>query len=384
MNLFSNGGFVLNVYTLILAVMLLLFQENDRKSRSNRAFIQLVGLVAIMVGVSAIGDIGKILAGRYTILAIISSYIVFAIDPIGFFYAIRYIDCYTIYADKKKRSMFILPIRVYACINFLVVTVSAIFQKNWFFYFENGVYHRGEYFLVRGLFHVLMCGMVMTYVLVFRKGIIRSYRLPILAFPFIIAVGGLMQLFLLELNLEYASMVFSCMILLIYVQRRDINVDYLTGVVNRRGIDMALRNAISESKSHDFAAIMIDVDFFKSINDKYGHKAGDEVLESIAEVIKGNFDESDVVGRFGGDEFCVITKISDKKELDERIKNIKDSINSIEWSKKKDMTLSVSAGALIYDKDSGMKVKEFMESIDKRMYEEKLTHHLEDRRKAVV
>lgn len=384
MLLLSNGGFVLNVYTLFLAVMLLLFQENDKKSRSNKAFIKLVGIVAVLVGISAVGDVGRLLGGTFIWLSMIASFGVFALDPFGFLFALKYIDCYTIYADKKKRNMFIVPIRTYSYINLMLVTVSTLFGKGWFFYYENGVYHRGPLFMARGLVHVLLCLAVMSYVLVFRKGIIRSYRLPIITFPLIIAVGGFLQVALFNINLEYAATIFACMILLIYVQRRDINLDYLTGVVNRRGIDMAMRNAISQSQDHDFAAVMIDVDFFKSINDKYGHKAGDEVLESIADVLRGSFDDTDIVGRFGGDEFCVITRINDKKELDKRIEYVKESIADIDWSRKEEMELSVSAGALVYDKDSGMKVKEFMESIDRCMYEEKLSHHLEDRRKAVV
>ncbi|WP_026515775.1 GGDEF domain-containing protein [Butyrivibrio sp. MC2021] len=384
MLLLSNGGFVLNVYTLFLAVMLLLFQENDKKSRSNKAFIKLVGIVAVLVGISAVGDAGRLLGGPFIWLSMIASFGVFALDPFGFLFALKYIDCYTIYADKKKRNMFIVPIRTYSYINLMLVTVSTLFGKGWFFYYENGVYHRGPLFMARGLVHVLLCLAVMSYVLVFRNGIIRSYRLPIITFPLIIAVGGFLQVALFNINLEYAATIFACMILLIYVQRRDINLDYLTGVVNRRGIDMAMRNAISQSQDHDFAAVMIDVDFFKSINDKYGHKAGDEVLESIADVLRGSFDDTDIVGRFGGDEFCVITRINDKKELDKRIEYVKESIADIDWSRKEEMELSVSAGALVYDKESGMKVKEFMESIDRCMYEEKLSHHLEDRRKAVV
>jgi diguanylate cyclase (GGDEF)-like protein len=384
MLLLSNGGFVLNIYTLFLSVMLLLFQENDRKSRSNKAFIKLVGLVAVLVGISALGDIGSILGGSFIWLTMLSSFGVFALDPFGFLFALKYIDCYTIYADKQKRNMFIVPIRAYAFINLALVSISTVFNLGWFFYYENGIYHRGPFFMARGLIHVLLCLAVMVYVLVFREGIIKSYRLPIITFPLIIAVGGFLQVAMFNINLEYAATIFACMILMIYVQRRDVNLDYLTGVVNRRGIDMAMRNAISESKECDFAAIMIDVDFFKSINDKYGHKAGDEVLESIADVLRGSFDDSDIVGRFGGDEFCVITKINDKKELDKRIKKVKKSIACIDWSQKSEMELSVSAGALVYDKNSGMKVKEFMESIDRRMYEEKLSHHLKDRRKAIV
>ncbi len=384
MLLLSNGGFVLNIYTLFLAVMLLLFQENDKKSRSNQAFIRLVGLVAVLVGISAIGDVGRVLGGKFIILSMIASYGVFALDPFGFWFALKYIDCYTIYADKKKRRMFIIPMKAYAFINLVLVTVSALWGRGWFYYYENGVYQRGPLFMARGIVHVLLCLAVMAYVFVFREGIIRSYRLPIITFPLIIAVGGFLQVAMYNINLEYAATIFACMILLIYVQRRDVNLDYLTGVVNRRGIDMAMRNAISQSQGRDFAAIMIDVDFFKSINDKFGHKAGDEVLESIADVLRGSFDDSDVVGRFGGDEFCVITRINDTKELDKRIKNVKESIARIDWSNKREMELSVSAGALVYDRDSGMKMKEFMESIDRRMYEEKLSHHLKDRRKAVI
>lgn len=384
MVLLSNGGFVLNIYTLFLAVMLLLFQENDKKSRSNKAFIRLVGLVALLVGISAIGDIGTELGGKYIILSKISSWGIFALDPFGFWFALKYIDCYTIYADKKKRKMFIVPLKIYSFINLVLVTVSELFNRGWFFYYENGVYRRGPLYMPRGFIHVALCLAVMAYVFVFREGIIRSYRLPIITFPLIIAVGGFLQVAMFSINLEYAATIFACMILLIYVQRRDINLDYLTGVVNRRGIDMAMRNAISQSQEHDFAAIMIDVDFFKTINDKFGHKAGDEVLESIADVLRGSFDDNDIVGRFGGDEFCVITRINNDRELNEKIENLKESIADIDWSNKREMELSVSAGALVYDKDSGMKVKEFMESIDRRMYEEKLSHHLKDRRKAAI
>ena len=384
MLLLSNGGFVLNIYTLFLAVMLLLFQENDRKSRSNKAFIKLVSLVAVLVGISAIGDAGKILGGDFIWLSRIASYGVFALDPFGFLFALKYIDCYTIYADKKKRKLFIIPLKSYAYINLALVTVSSLFGLKWYFYYENGVYYRGPLFMARGIIHVLLCLTVMIYVFVFKKKIIKSYRVPITTFPLIIAIGGFLQVALFNINLEYAATIFACIMLLIYVQRRDVNLDYLTGVVNRRGIDMAMRNAISKSDEHDFAAIMIDVDFFKSINDKYGHKAGDEVLESIADVLRVSFESSDIVGRFGGDEFCVITRIIDKSELEKRIKNVKASIADINWSKKSEMELSVSAGALVYDKDSGMKMKDFMESIDRRMYEEKLSHHLKDRRKVVV
>ncbi len=375
-----TGGIVLNIYTLFLAFMLLLFQENDRKSRSNLAFLKLIGILALLVAVSAIGDVGKLEGGDGIHLQKFASYFVFAFDPFGFLFSLGYIDCYTINADDRKRKVFLIPMRIYAYLNLVLVTISTVLDLKWFYYYVGDQYYRGSLYMIRGLIHVLLCFMVLAYVITFRENITRNYRVPIIMFPIIVAFGGYLQVMVINMNLEYAATVVACLILFIYVQKRDVNLDYLTGVVNRRGIDMALRKAILESKEKKFSAIMIDVDYFKAINDKFGHKAGDEVLESIADVLRESFEVGDVVGRFGGDEFCVITRIVDEKELQRRIDIIRESIACLDWSNKKEMQLSISAGAAVYEFDSGMKPKEFMESIDKRMYEEKLRHHLKDRR----
>ncbi len=377
-----TGGIVLNVYTLFLAFMLLLFQENDRKSRSNLAFLKLLGLLALLVGVSAIGDAGKIEGGNGIYLQMFSSFFVFAFDPFGFLFSLSYIDGYTTNVDEKLKKMFMVPMRIYAYINFICVSVSTIFDLKWFYYYADGEYYRGSLYIYRAMLHVLLCLMVLLYVIICRENITRTYRLPIMLFPMIVAFGGYLQIMVVSLNLEYAATVIACLILFIYVQKSDVNLDYLTGVVNRRGIDMALRKAIIESKDKQFSAIMIDVDYFKTINDRFGHKTGDEVLESIADVLRDSFEPGDVVGRFGGDEFCVITEITDNNELQRRINSVRESVASIDWSNKSEMELSISAGAAVYEFESGMKLKEFMESIDRLMYEEKLKHHLGDRRSA--
>ena len=83
-----TGGIVLNVYTLFLAFMLLLFQENDKKSRSNLAFLKLIGILALLVAVSAIGDVGKLEGGDGIYLQMFASYFVFAFDPFGFLFSL--------------------------------------------------------------------------------------------------------------------------------------------------------------------------------------------------------------------------------------------------------------------------------------------------------
>ncbi len=380
MNLDITGGIVINIYTFILALMLLLFQDNDRRSRSNIAFIKLVSILALLVGVSAAGDIAAKLPLQFFFITRFSMYFIFAMDPLGFLFSLSYIDSYTVGDNDKRRNGFLWFMRIYSVINFLLVSYSLIVGNRWFYYFEGTTYYRGEFYLIRGFWHVVLCFTVVLYVILFKNGINQSYRVPITLFPVIVAVGGFLQIASTDLNLEYAATVIACLMLLICVQKKDVNIDYLTGVVNRRGIDIALRRAIYDCKGKEFAAIMIDVDYFKKINDKYGHKAGDEVLENIASVLRESFDDDDVVGRFGGDEFCIITQIIDENTLQQKIKKIKKAVAEIDWCNKGEMNLSISTGVAVYDFSSGMKVKDFMEHIDRKMYKEKIQHHLIDRR----
>lgn len=84
--------------------------------------------------------------------------------------------------------------------------------------------------------------------------------------------------------------------------------DSLTGVYNRRYLDQRLEEEVARSHRHGYAlsCLMIDIDHFKRVNDRYGHQEGDRVLQAIGTVIRQAVRISDVVGRYGGEEFTVI------------------------------------------------------------------------------
>ncbi|MGO1056169.1 diguanylate cyclase [Crossiella sp. CA198] len=86
---------------------------------------------------------------------------------------------------------------------------------------------------------------------------------------------------------------------------RDASTDSLTGLLNRRGwLDRANRTLVRAD--HRAALLMLDLDHFKSINDTYGHVAGDDVLRAVAEVLRESTRAGDLVGRWGGEEFIVL------------------------------------------------------------------------------
>ena len=102
--------------------------------------------------------------------------------------------------------------------------------------------------------------------------------------------------------------------------RRLATIDELTGVLNRRGMEQSLDDF--EDAAQGITLVMLDIDHFKHINDRYGHDCGDEVLRRVAAVVGVNLRASDVFGRWGGEEFLIAgqgTRIRDATRLAEKL-----------------------------------------------------------------
>jgi diguanylate cyclase (GGDEF)-like protein len=103
--------------------------------------------------------------------------------------------------------------------------------------------------------------------------------------------------------------------------RRLATIDELTGVLNRRGLESALEDF--EAQPEGVALVLLDVDHFKQINDRWGHAVGDEVLRRVAAIVAANLRASDVIGRWGGEEFLVACQgqhIDDAARLAEKLR----------------------------------------------------------------
>jgi two-component system, cell cycle response regulator len=101
--------------------------------------------------------------------------------------------------------------------------------------------------------------------------------------------------------------------------------DHLTGLPNRRAIEMWVAPQLAAAVRHSFAiwVVMVDLDHFKKVNDMFGHDVGDSVLRSFAEVLKSNTRESNICGRMGGEEFLVIITHVEKEAVRIAIERIR-------------------------------------------------------------
>jgi len=91
------------------------------------------------------------------------------------------------------------------------------------------------------------------------------------------------------------------------------NLDSLTGLHNRRAILRRLDDEIKRAKRYkeELCLLMLDIDHFKNVNDQYGHLSGDEVIQEVATLVRGNIRDTDASGRYGGEEFITILPETD-------------------------------------------------------------------------
>jgi diguanylate cyclase (GGDEF)-like protein len=106
--------------------------------------------------------------------------------------------------------------------------------------------------------------------------------------------------------------------------------DPLTGLMNRRGFEEALRAALDLSRRHGEPGVLIylDLDGFKEINDRYGHAVGDRVLQHVADSLRDAVRASDVVARLGGDEFAVLLHRAAPQEGADRAAALQQDLNA--------------------------------------------------------
>jgi len=129
--------------------------------------------------------------------------------------------------------------------------------------------------------------------------------------------------------------------------------DSLTGLPNRRSAMTRLKEAVAESQRHrePLACIMIDIDHFKKINDRFGHDVGDQMLKNIATIFNATARSYDVVSRIGGEEFLVIcarSTLAESKLLAERLRLAIDTLSFTEDNKIVHTTISL--GVACWDK----------------------------------
>ena len=152
--------------------------------------------------------------------------------------------------------------------------------------------------------------------------------------------------------------------------RAQANTDTLTGLANRRFFSQIANKELSlmRRKNESFAVLMMDIDHFKSVNDTYGHPAGDHVLCELARTLSNGLREEDSVARVGGEEFAVCAPYTNRLEAIVVAENLRKAAEALDIYFEGDripITLSIGIAVLPQDGDS---LEELMSVADERLY----------------
>ncbi len=150
-------------------------------------------------------------------------------------------------------------------------------------------------------------------------------------------------------------------------------IDFLTGIYNRHHfhtiLEFQLEKQIRYSESKPFAIMILDLDHFKKINDKYGHLVGDEVLKEFASVIKNNIRKSDFFARWGGEEFIILVPETTKEHILQFAEKIRLLIENHFKNHPNLPKLTVSIGISLYTE--GDNITTLLERADQALYNAK-------------
>ena len=149
--------------------------------------------------------------------------------------------------------------------------------------------------------------------------------------------------------------------------------DELTGLYNRRGFSALAEHQlkISNRIGQGHFLLYADLDGLKNINDTIGHKGGDRVLISTADILRTTFRNSDIIARMGGDEFVVFPIGIDGDDIDMNVSRLQNTIEVHNSKEAPASRISLSVGVAFYDPESPCSVDELLAKADNAMYENK-------------
>jgi diguanylate cyclase (GGDEF)-like protein len=147
--------------------------------------------------------------------------------------------------------------------------------------------------------------------------------------------------------------------------RRDALSDPLTGVANRRSLLIRADYELARHRraQQSFALVMLDLDGFKQLNDRFGHAAGDDLLRDVAGALRRAMRGQDTVARFGGDEFCVLAPETDQRGTERLAAKVMQAVRDVSVGME---AVAGSVGVAVFPED-GSSALELMHVADERL-----------------
>ena len=358
-----------------ILLIALLISSKIRRTDDKHPEFKIYTVIAILTMVACVVDfisfyVDGINKPGMRLVNILTNTFCFAANPL-------FVASWCLYEDLKLyRSMTrVKKIYTYAFIPAVIMVLIALvnmFVPIIFRIDEQNVYSRLPFSYV---YYIVDVGYVLFSIFIYkgyerRYGKIRFFPLYLMIGP--IVLGCAIQVLIYGVSLMWISTAVGLTAIYMSIQNEFSYLDKLTGLYNRAYLDYLLETSTREK--NNLGGIMIDVDYFKQINDTFGHSYGDEALIDVARILTFGKPDKAVALRFAGDEFIILIKGVSEKQLQSIITSIRDELKLFNETEERRYKLSLSLGGSIYE-PAHDSIDNFLKRMDDAMYEEKKEKH---------
>jgi diguanylate cyclase len=202
---------------------------------------------------------------------------------------------------------------------------------------------------------------------------VQVIEFPILIYVIVLALVGYFAFYFIDywtLRLEQANVALKAQNEQLY---QSSITDPLTGVHNRGYVFEQFENLVSDlsSQDHPLAVMLMDLDHFKNVNDQFGHQAGDDVLKSFASAVSQSLPDGSVFGRFGGEEFILVTPVINKQAANQLAEQINQICRNLVIEHASGRISFTTSGGVFVTNDDRLSVDHMIEQADLALYEAK-------------
>ncbi len=323
-------------------------------------------LMQCFIEVATFLMIGK---AEYRTLSVVLNLLLFSNSSVLAFLSTMYAD-YKLFADIKRIKR-IYPFIAIPAMLTIIGCIINVATPVFYVIDQYNDYHRTDLAFLTYVvpFSYLVYGVIL--ISLYRTRVQKYMFFPAVLFMVPVLIGCVLQFFFYGYSLIWLGASVGIIWLFINVQNEASYIDTLSGLFNRQYLnDILFTHSNKRDTAYMLAGIMLDIDGFKSINDRFGHIVGDDAISAVGKILHAAVGSKGISCRLGGDEFIILMKIDSPKEITDMIDTIEMQAALFNESEKKPYEIKFSMGYSTYQ-SKHESTDDFLKKIDVAMYEDK-------------
>lgn len=365
----SNGS----AFILLIIVLLSSYRMFSHKPLDSKLINIMIANALIQCLLETITYLidGKVAPG-YHMIPIVLNVMLYIGNTLFAFTSTIYVD-YKLFADmnriKKRWRILIIPAMLIVLLSLMNLFTPIFFcvDKQTF------IYQRTDLYFIPNIVVTLYLLYSTMLVYRYRNKVVKYLFLPAIVFLIPILIGAALDYLFYGLAFKQMGIAIALTSVYINVQKEISCIDLLSGLHTRQYMINYYTNKMKRSKSEEsLVGILLDVDKFKSINDTYGHLAGDDAIHSVGQILLKTVPKDAMAVRYAGDEFMVIKEYTSEQDVEDLLSSINSATEKYNATQNKPYTISFSAGYSIFNKNKDT-LDTFFDRMDSAMYDEKGT-----------